>query len=135
MHSIALQEPVKRNPTHARFHPALSFVLLRCNHLAITPSVCPPPPLLLDTKAGRKRGTVGEQRTGCWTEQVSRREQPVVFLSPQWGCELRRPTKGICEMSIYDEGFISCMFHQLGIYFIIITTDIFLAFSKCINGI
>lgn len=33
---FALQEPVKRNPTHVQVHPALSFMLLCCNHSAIT---------------------------------------------------------------------------------------------------
>ena len=41
---------------------------------------------------------------------------------------------GIHEMSIHVEAYTSCMFHYLGIYFIITTTDIFLAFIKCING-
>lgn len=59
-----LQEPVKRNPTHAQFHPALSFMLLCCNHLAITLSLSLSPPLSPAGHKGRKEAwTAREQRT------------------------------------------------------------------------
>lgn len=35
-HTFVLQEPVKRNPTHAWFHPALSSMLFCYNLLAIS---------------------------------------------------------------------------------------------------
>lgn len=91
---FVLQEPVKRNPTHARFHPALSFMLLCCNHLAITLSVSPSP--LLDTKAGRKHGRPENRE---WLLDWAGQPKEAVSGFPlttagMWSRELRGPTMG-----------------------------------------
>ncbi len=94
-----LQEPVKRNPTHAQFHPALSFMLLCCNHLAIT--LCVSPSLLLDTKAGRKHEEAREQRTELLDLAGQPKEAVSGFpltIAGMWSRELRGPTMGhMCD--------------------------------------